>query len=113
MLTSQPHYYRVHRLVVLKLVRHLLLNALRSEGVELTCQGGIGSGGASGHPCTRRAMMMMVVMMKLVFSGRMLVSSCDGTARQAPMGVAVGANMTSTIATGGWAFQDGLMHRQD
>jgi hypothetical protein len=55
----------------------------------------------------------MVMVMKLVFPGSLFVSSRDWAARQAPMGIAIGANMASTIATRGWTFQDSLMHRQD
>jgi len=73
----------------------------------LTCQGGSGRRGGGGP---RHAMM---VVMELVFPWRLFVSGSDGAARQAAVCIAIGANMTSTIATRGWTFQNSLMHRQD
>lgn len=71
--------------------------------------------GTVGLTCSRgsRPRTAMVVVMELVFPGRLLVCGGDGTAGQAAMCIAIGANMTPTIATRGWTFQDSLMHRQD
>lgn len=51
--------------------------------------------------------------MLLVAPRRLLARRCYGTPGQAAVGVPVGTNMTSPIATRGGAFQNSLMHRQD